>query len=78
MKIRRVLVRDVEGQPLVRMVCKATETAVFVASAAALLRMEAGDQNCWPVGFRRECVFNYDGQPLPRHIEWEKMTPWIE
>lgn len=71
-----VLVKDVEGHPLVRTVCKVTPGVVFVASDAVLKRMEAGDENAFPVGFRRECVFEYDGKPLPKLVHWDKMKPW--
>jgi len=75
MKRELVVVRDAEGKPVLLRVCEVRAGVVFVASDSALERIDAGDPNIHPVGFRRECVFNYDG-PLPPKIDWQKMKPW--
>lgn len=71
-----VVLRDAEGKPLLRPALECTAAAVLVASDDALKRIEAGDQTIFPIAFRRESVFAYDGKPLPEIVDWKKMKRW--
>jgi len=50
MKQILVIVKDVEGKPLLRTVVSSTKSTVLVASDDALERIKSGDPNILPVG----------------------------
>jgi hypothetical protein len=53
-----------------------TENVVFVTSEKAFDAIKNGDSGLFPIGFRAENVFIYDGQPLAGNINWSKLKPW--
>jgi hypothetical protein len=71
----RVVVKDAEGAPSVVRVCEIDGDIVFVTSERAYERIRIGDNAISPVGFRKECVFEYEG-PISGPIKWEKMKRW--
>jgi hypothetical protein len=71
-----VIVKDVASSPLLKKVCYANENVVYVTSEKAFDLIQNGISGLFPIGFRVENVFLYDGKPLPKKINWEKLKPW--
>jgi hypothetical protein len=70
-----VIVKDVAKRPLLLKVCYADEKTVFVTSEKAFELIKNGNSGLFPIGFRAENVFVYDGQKLDT-INWNDLTPW--
>ncbi|HTX20736.1 MAG TPA: hypothetical protein VMD27_02585 [Candidatus Aquilonibacter sp.] len=73
-----VIVKDVAHRPLLRKVCYANQKTVFVTSENAFDAIKKGNSGLFPIGFRAENVFIYDGQDLTGKINWEKLKRWRE
>jgi hypothetical protein len=71
-----VIVKDFEMKPLLRKVCYANETTVFVTSEKAFEQIKNGDSSLFPIGFSAENVFFYEGRPLAGKINWKQMKRW--
>lgn len=71
-----VIVKDVASRQLLKKVCYADENMVFVTSEKAFDLIKKGTSGLFPIGFRVENVFVYDGQPLTRELNWKKLKPW--
>ncbi len=59
-----VIVRAHKNEPLARRVWEVTDQAVFICSEENFQVLSAGEPGLWPVGFKREDVFCYDGDIL--------------
>lgn len=71
-----VVVKDVASRPLLRKVCYASENVVFVTSEKAFDLIKNGNSGLFPIGFRAENVFVYEGQDLTKKTNWANFKPW--
>jgi hypothetical protein len=73
-----VIVKDFENKPLLRKVCYSKEATVFLTSEKAFKEMESGNSSLFPIGFRSENVFIYEGQSLAGKMDWKKLRAWSD
>ena len=71
-----VIIKDVANRPLLRKVCDANDKIVFVTSEKAFELIKNGDSGLFPIGFRAENVFIYEGQDLAGKVNWNTLTKW--
>jgi len=71
-----VIVKAFASQPLLKKVCYSDEKTVFVTSEEAFDLIKNGVSGLYPIGFRAENVFHYDGQPLSAPFNWSSLKPW--
>jgi len=80
----QVVVRAFGDEALVRRIWRATEGVVFIVSDQNFRTLLAGEEGLWPIGFRREDVFEYDedaiqeleAHPSGRSLNWEHLHHW--
>ena len=71
-----VIVKDITNRPLLRIVCYANEKSVFVTSEKAFELIKNGDSGLFPIGFKADDVFIFEGQSLTGKVNWKKLRPW--
>jgi hypothetical protein len=71
-----VVIKDVTGIAHLKKVCYSTEKIVFVTSEKAFELIKKGDSSLFPIGFRVENVFVYEGQDLTGKINWHRFRQW--
>jgi hypothetical protein len=71
-----VIVKDVANRILVRKVCYANDKIVFVTSESAFELIRNGESGLFPIGFRAENVFTYDGRDLTGKVNWRNLKRW--
>jgi hypothetical protein len=78
MNAQLLIVKDVSGCPLLKNVVYSSANMVFVTSERALYAIQNGNSDLFPIGFRAEDVFDYDGQDLSGKINWKRMKQWSD
>lgn len=81
-----VIVRAHKNEPLARRVWEVTAQAVFICSEENFQVLSAEEPGLWPVGFKREDVFCYDGDILNKLTNkyesdpslWERLIQYCE
>jgi hypothetical protein len=80
MKGELVVVKDVNGSPLVRRVWDCSENGVYIHSEEEWQKRINGEKSLEPVGFPIEDVFQYDAKAkaelASQKPSWEKLTPF--
>jgi hypothetical protein len=71
MKSQVVVVKDFRVTLLKRVAVHATEAMVYVTSEKESEKMKNGQPGLFPIGFRRENVFEYRGDPMKKNLR-----PW--
>jgi len=71
-----VIVKDVAYRPLIRKVCYANENTVFATSEKGFKEIKKGGSDLFPIGFKAENVYCFDGHPLIGKIDWSKLRTW--
>jgi len=49
---------------------------VFVTSEKAFELIKNGDSGLFPIGFKADDVFIFEGQSLTGKVNWKKLRPW--
>lgn len=60
MKGDYVIAKAFGNKPLVRRVWESTTETVYICTDARYTELLEGEQGCYPIGFPRRCVFEYD------------------
>ena len=49
---------------------------VYVTSKEGIQRLQSGCEDTIPIGFDRDNVFVFNGEPLPDQPDWSKIEKW--
>jgi hypothetical protein len=71
-----VIVKDFMGRAFVKKVWITGNNSVFITSENGFKRLSKGEKTPWPIGIPLEDVYEYDGQPLPEKVNWDRMVKW--
>lgn len=76
MRTQNVIIRDYWGRPRLVRVWHTTEAKVYVTSEEGIQRLQSGCKDTIPIGFDRDNVFVFNGDPLPDQPDWSKVEKW--
>jgi len=76
MSTQLVIVKCFGNVPKVNKIVYSLEKTVFVTSATEFEAIKSGQSNLFPIGFRREDVFEYRGEDISKELDWKTLKPW--
>ena len=76
MNTQDVIVKCFMNVPKIRKVCYSLENIVFITSESELYAIKNGRSNLFPIGFRREDVFEYQGEDISKGVDWKTLKRW--
>lgn len=71
-----VIVKCFADKPLLKTACYASGNIVFITSEKAFSLIKKGNSDLFPIGFRAENMFIYEGQALTEQLNWKSLKPW--